>query len=268
MLQPTLDQIMDGPMTAQTRLFPCLKDNYGVLVHDPTTGATAAIDAPEAAPVEAALAAAGWTLTDILVTHHHCDHTGGIAALKQRHHCRVVAPRREASNIPAVDVEVGEGDRVKVGSLTAEVIETPGHTLGQINYFFPQDKLLFAGDTLFSIGCGRVIEGTPELMWQSLLKLRALPDDTELFCGHEYTEANIRFALTIEPGNAALQARAAEAKRQVAAGTPTLPSLMGEEKRANVFLRADDPQVAAAVGLAGEPAARVFAEVRARKNRF
>ena len=259
---------MDGTMTAQTQLFLCLKDNYGVLVHDPATGATAAIDAPEAAPVEAALAASGWTLTDILVTHHHGDHTGGIAELKRQHHCRVVAPRREADKIPAVDVEVAEGDRVEVGSLTAEVIETPGHTLGQVNYFFPADKLLFAGDTLFSIGCGRVIEGTPELMWQSLLKLRALPDNTAIFCGHEYTDANIRFALTIEPGNPALQARAAEAKRQIAAGTPTIPSRMGDEKRANVFLRADEPEVAAAVGLAGEPAAKVFAEVRARKNRF
>ncbi len=255
-------------MSAQTRQFLCMKDNFGVLVHDPATGATAAIDAPEAAPVEAALAATGWKLTDILVTHHHADHTAGIAALKARHNCRVVAPHREAAKIPAVDVEVGEGDRVKVGSLTAEVIETPGHTLGQINYFFPDDKLLFAGDTLFSIGCGRVIEGTPELMWQSLLKLRALPDDTALYCGHEYTDANIRFATTIEPDNPALQARAAEAKRQIAAGEPTLPSRLGEEKRANVFLRADDPGVAAAVGLSGAPAAQVFAEVRARKNKF
>jgi hydroxyacylglutathione hydrolase len=259
---------MDRKMSAQTRQFLCLKDNYGVLVHDPATGATAAIDAPEAAPVEAALAATGWKLTDILVTHHHADHTGGIAELKARHKCRVVAPRREAAKIPVVDIEVGEGDRVKVGSLTADVIETPGHTLGQVNYFFPDDKLLFAGDTLFSIGCGRVIEGTPELMWQSLLKLRALPDDTALYCGHEYTDANIRFALTIEPGNAALQARAAEAKRQIAAGQPTVPSRLGEEKRANVFLRADDPGVAAAVGLAGAPAVQVFAEVRARKNKF
>jgi len=259
---------MDRKMSAQTRQFLCLKDNYGVLVHDPATGATAAIDAPEAAPVEAALAATGWKLTDILVTHHHADHTGGIAELKARHKCRVVAPRREAAKIPVVDIEVGEGDRVKVGSLTADVIETPGHTLGQVNYFFPDDKLLFAGDTLFSIGCGRVIEGTPELMWQSLLKLRALPDDTALYCGHEYTDANIRFALTIESGNAALQARAAEAKRQIAAGQPTVPSRLGEEKRANVFLRADDPGVAAAVGLAGAPAVQVFAEVRARKTKF
>src|SRR5271167_1258846 len=214
-------------MPAETRLFLCLKDNYGVLLHDPESGATASIDAPEAAPIEAALAATGWKLTDILVTHHHADHTAGIAELKARHKCRVVAPRREAAKIPVVDIEVGEGDRVKVGSLTADVIETPGHTLGQVNYFFPDDKLLFAGDTLFSIGCGRVIEGTPELMWQSLLKLRALPDDTSVFCGLEYTDANIRFALSIEPGNAALKARAAEAKNQIAAGTPTIPSKLG-----------------------------------------
>jgi hydroxyacylglutathione hydrolase len=253
---------------AETRLFRCLKNNFGVLVHDPATGATAAIDAPEAAPIDAALAASGWKLTDILVTHHHYDHTDGIRALKERHGVRVVAPRDEAAKIPAVDEAVGGGDTVTVGALAAQVIATPGHTLGQINYYFPAAKLLFAGDTLFSIGCGRVIEGTPDMMWETLLKLRDLPDDTSLYCGHEYTDANIRFALTIEPENRALQARAAEVKRQLAAGQPTLPSLMGEEKRANVFLRADDPAVAAAVGLAGEPAAQVFAEVRKRKNNF
>jgi hydroxyacylglutathione hydrolase len=257
-----------SPSTAQVRLFLCLKDNYGVLVHDPASGATAAIDAPEAAPVEAALRASGWKLSDILVTHHHYDHTGGIRELKQRHGARVVAPRAEASKIPTVDETVGEGDTVTIGTLEAQVIETPGHTLGQINYYFSAAKLLFAGDTLFSIGCGRVIEGTPEMMWQTLLKLRALPDDTALYCGHEYTEANVRFALTIEPDNRALKSRADEVKHQVTTGTPTIPSLMGEEKRANVFLRADDPDVAAAVGLAGKPAAQVFAEVRKRKNNF
>jgi len=253
---------------AQTRLFLCLKDNYGVLVHDPASGATAAIDAPEAAPVEMALTASGWKLSDILVTHHHGDHTAGIAELKRRYGARVVAPTREAVKIPDVDETVGEGDSVTVGTLSARVIETPGHTLGQINYFFPAARLLFAGDTLFSIGCGRVIEGTPEMMWQSLLKLRALPDDTTMFCGHEYTEANIRFALTIEPDNPALAARAAQVKRQIAAGMPTIPTPMGEEKRANIFLRADDPAVAAAVGLRGKSPVEVFTEVRARKNKF
>ncbi len=256
------------PSIAQIRLFPCLNDNFGALVHDPATGATASIDAPEAAPIEAALAATGWKLSDILVTHHHYDHTGGIRELKQRHGARVVAPRDETAKIPAVDEAAGDGDSVSVGTLTVQVIGTPGHTLGQINYFFPAAKLLFAGDTLFSIGCGRVIEGTPHMMWETLLKLRALPDDTALYCGHEYTAANIRFALTIEPDNAALKARAEEVKRQVAAGAPTIPSLLGEEKRANVFLRADEPAVAAAVGLAGKPAAEVFAEVRKRKNNF
>ena len=164
-------------MAAQTHLFRCLQDNYGVLVHDPSTGATASIDAPEAAPVEAALKATGWRLSDILVTHHHADHTGGIVALKERHRCRVTAPKAEAKRIPAVDVEVADGDEVKVGNLKARVLETPGHTAGHISYWLPDDQLAFVGDTLFSIGCGRVIEGTPEMMWASLLKLRALPDD-------------------------------------------------------------------------------------------
>jgi hydroxyacylglutathione hydrolase len=148
------------------------------------------------------------------------------------------------------------------------VLETPGHTSGHISYVFDQDKIAFVGDTLFSIGCGRVIEGTPEMMWASLAKLRALPDDMLIFCGHEYTEANIRFALTIEPDNKDLRARADEAKAQVAAGKDTIPTRMGAEKRENVFLRADVPAVAAAVGLAGKPAAQVFTEVRARKNKF
>jgi hydroxyacylglutathione hydrolase len=237
-------------------------------VHDPASGATAAIDAPEAGPIEAALKATGWKLSDILVTHHHHDHTGGIEELKAAHRCRVVAPDAEAEGIPEVDETVRENDTVRVGGLEARVLETPGHTAGHITYVFPADKLCFAGDTLFSIGCGRVIEGNPQMMWESLLKLRALPDDTDIFCGHEYTEANIRFALTIEPDNEDLRARAEEAKREVAAGRATVPTTMGEEKRANVFLRADVPAVAAAVGLAGKPAAQVFAEVRARKNKF
>ena len=253
---------------AQVRLFLCLQDNFGVLVHDPLSGATAAIDAPEAAPVEAALQGNGWKLTDILVTHHHRDHTGGIAALKQQYGCRVVAPRGEAEKIPGVDETVGEGDRVKVGNLTAQVLETPGHTLGHIAYWFEADKLAFVGDTLFSIGCGRVIEGNAETMWRSLSKLRDLPDDTRIFCGHEYTQANIRFALTVEPDNKALRARASTVDKLVAEKKFTLPSTMAEEREANVFLRADMPEVAAAVGMGGKPPAEVFAEIRTRKNKF
>jgi hydroxyacylglutathione hydrolase len=255
-------------MPAETKLFLCLKDNYGVLIHDSASGATAAIDAPEAPPIEAALKATGWTLSDILVTHHHGDHTGGIVELKKKHRCRVVAPQAEAAKIPLVDETVREGDTVKVGQLSANVIETPGHTSGHITYWFHGDKLAFAGDTLFSIGCGRVIEGTPEMMWASLVKLRDLPGDTRVYCGHEYTLANIKFAQTIEPNNAALAARAAAASKQIAAGQPTIPTTIDEEKAANPFLRADVPAVAALVGLAGKPAAEVFAEIRARKNKF
>ena len=254
-------------MTAEIRLFKCLSDNYGVLIHDPESGATASIDAPEAAPVEAALKQSGWKLTDILVTHHHQDHTGGIEALKARHKCRVVAPAK-GTDIPAVDETVREGDKVKVGNLAANVIETPGHTLDHITYWFHGDKVAFVGDTLFSIGCGRVIEGDPEMMWASLKKLRDLPNDTEIFCGHEYTLANIKVALTVEPNNKTLQARDAEAKQEIAKGRPTIPVMIGEEKQANPFLRADVPEVAAGIGMAGKPAAQVFAEIRARKNKF
>jgi len=255
-------------MPAQTNLFRCLTDNYGVLLHDPASGATASIDAPEAGPVEQVLAATGWRLTDILVTHHHGDHTAGIPELKHKHKCRVVAPRKEAQRIPLVDETVGEGDTVRVGSLAGRVIDTPGHTLGHISYFLPAEKLAFVGDTLFSIGCGRVIEGNPEMMWTSLVKLRGLPDDTRFYCGHEYTAANIRFAKTIEPNNKALAARAQQVEKLVAAHQPTIPATIGAEKAENPFLRADVAEVAQAVGLAGSPAWKVFAEIRERKNKY
>ena len=255
-------------MASEIHQYFCLQDNYGVLLHDPATGATAAIDAPDAAPIEAALVERGWRLTDILVTHHHNDHTAGIAALKARHGCRVVAPRAEAARIPDVDETVAEGDRVAVGALEARVLETPGHTAGHISFVFAQEAVAFVGDTLFSIGCGRLLEGTPEDMWRALLKLRALPDDTRIHCGHEYTASNVAFALTIEPDNAALAARAEEVAALRAAGQPTLPTTLGAEKAANPFLRADIASVAAAVGLAGRDANEVFARIRAGKDSF
>jgi len=180
----------------------------------------------------------------------------------------VVAPAAEAAKIPGVDETVREGDKVSVGKLSANVIETPGHTLDHIAYWFHADKLAFVGDTLFSIGCGRVIEGTPEMMWKSLKKLRDLPNDTEVYCGHEYTLANIKFARTIEPDNPVLAAREAQAKQQIAQGEPTIPVTIGDEKLANPFLRADLPEVMGQISMDGEPAAKVFAEIRARKNKF
>jgi hydroxyacylglutathione hydrolase len=254
-------------MTAEIRLFKCLSDNFGVLLHDPDTGATASIDAPEAAPVEAALKQTGWKLTDILVTHHHADHTGGIEALKAKYKCRVVAPAG-SKTIPAVDETVVEGDEVKVGNLTAKVIETPGHTLDHITYWFPKEHIAFVGDTLFSIGCGRVIEGTPQMMWQSLKKLRDLPNETQIYCGHEYTAANIRFAQSVDKENPVLDARAAQVEKLLEEGEPTIPVTIGDEKLANPFLRADVPDLAVDVGMAGKPPEQVFAEIRGRKDRF
>src|SRR6201996_4988719 len=254
-------------MAAEIRLFPCLSDNFGYLIHDPATKITASIDAPEAAPILKALAQEGWTLTDILITHHHGDHVGGVAELKQKYGCRVLAPHDKSTEIANVDLRVAQGDVIKVGSLLARVLETPGHTLDHVSYVFDNEKALFAADTLFSIGCGRVFEGTYPMMWESLLKLRALPDDFRLYCGHEYTASNIKFALTIEPENPVLKARAEDVKRLREANKPTIPTLLGEEKKANVFLRADDPAVAASVRMKDRGAAEIFGELRERKNK-
>lgn len=254
-------------MAAEIRLFPCLSDNFGYLIHDPVTKATASIDAPEAGPIIKALQREGWTLTDILVTHHHMDHVGGIAELKTKYDCRVVAPHDKAAAIPRVDERVKEGATVKVGNLSARVLETPGHTLDHISYVFDADRALFCADTLFSIGCGRVFEGTYPMMWDSLLKLRALPNDMRVYCGHEYTASNVKFALGIEPNNPALKARAEEVAKLRAANQPTIPTLIRDEKEANTFLRADVPAVASAVGLAGKSPAEVFGELRERKNK-
>jgi hydroxyacylglutathione hydrolase len=255
-------------MAAQFHQFPCLQDNFGVLMHDPETGATASIDAPEAEAVDKALSSKGWKLTHILVTHHHNDHTAGIAELKRKHGCHVVGPKAEAARIADLDETVSEGDTVKVGSLAARVLETPGHTSGHISYWLEHERTAFVGDTLFSIGCGRILEGTPDMMWNSLLKLRALPDDTQFFCGHEYTASNIAYARTVEPDNAALKTRADEVKRLRDAGKATLPSTIGKEKAANPFLRADVKEVAAGLGLARAPAAQVFAKIRTGKDTF
>jgi hydroxyacylglutathione hydrolase len=254
-------------MAAEIRTFPCLSDNYGYLIHDAATKSTASIDAPEAGAIIKALERESWKLTDILITHHHHDHVGGVAELKQKYGCRVVAPHDKTTKIANVDLRAGNGDVVKVGNLLARVLETPGHTLDHISYVFDGEKALFAADTLFSIGCGRVFEGNAPMMWESLLKLRALPDDFKLYCGHEYTASNVKFALTVDGDNPALQTRAAEVSRLRADSKPTIPTLLGEEKKANVFLRADDPQVAIKLHMKGASPADVFGELRERKNK-
>lgn len=246
--------------------FACLSDNYGVLLHDNASGATAAIDAPDADAVSQALSAKGWSLSHILVTHHHWDHTQGIAALKKASGCTVVGSRAEAGKVPDLDIAIGDGDSFDFAGHKAAIIGAPGHTLGHIIYWFEDDRLLFAGDALFALGCGRLFEGKAEQMWGYLDRLRQLPDDTQLYCGHEYTLANAGFAMTIEPGNAALAARLKEIEGLRAQGQPTIPSTIGLERRTNPFLRPDSAEVLANLNMEGASLADIFAEIRHRKD--
>jgi hydroxyacylglutathione hydrolase len=255
-------------MPAEIRTFLCLSDNIGALVHDPATGACAAIDAPEEAPILRALEETGWRLTDILVTHRHVDHVQGIAPLKRRFGCRVIAPSKAAAEVPVADALVGEGDTVRVGELSAQVWETPGHCRDHIAYWFDADRVLFAGDTLFTLGCGRVSESTHAEMWSSLARLAALPDEAQVYSGHDYVLSNARFALAVEPDNATLKARAAEAEAAKAEGRFLVPSPLGKEKATNPFLRVGEPAVQRAVKREGAEPAAVFQALREWKNRF
>ena len=248
--------------------FEALSDNYGYLVHDPDTGATAAIDTPEVAAIEKALAEKGWKLTHIFNTHHHFDHAGGNAELKAQYHCQVVGPKGEKDLIPGIDRAVGQDDIVELGSKQARVIEVPGHTRGHVAYSFADDHVVFVGDTLFALGCGRLFEGTPQQMWASLSKLMELPDDTTVYCAHEYTQANARFALSVEPHNATLVARAKEIDEKRARGEWTVPTTIGLEKATNPFLRPDSTDLRITVGLVDAADVDVFAETRHRKDNF
>ena len=248
--------------------FICRQDNYGVLVHDSVTGLTATIDAPEAPAIERELARLGWKLTHILITHHHVDHVEGNPALKKKWNVKIIGPKAEASQIPGIDQQVSGGESYEFAGREVRVIATPGHTKGHIVLHLPQEKLLFAGDTLFALGCGRVIEGTFPEMWASLDKLRKLPPDTLFHCGHEYTESNARFALTIEPGNEALVKRAARIKAQRAKNEMTLPGTIGEELATNVFLRPESKEIRSVLGMHMAGKADVFAEIRKRKDAF
>jgi hydroxyacylglutathione hydrolase len=248
---------------------PVLQDNYIYLAHDPDSGATAAIDPAVAPPVLEQLEKKGWRLTHILNTHHHNDHVGGNLALKAATGAQVVGSRKDAARIPGLDIGVAEGDSFLLGAVAASVMEVPGHTSGHIAFWFPTSHALFCGDTLFALGCGRLFEGTGEQMWASLRKLRALPDDTLIYCAHEYTESNARFARTVERQNPDLLARIDEIKERRRRNLPTVPSRLDLERKTNPFLRADQDAVKAAVGLAeaADPA-QVFTEIRRRKDVF
>lgn len=255
-------------MGAIVDVFGARSDNFGYLVHDSASGRTAAIDAPEAAAIRQALSQRGWTLTDIFITHHHIDHVEAIPELKAEFGARVVGPRAEADKIVGLDVLVQGGDTVSLGETSFAVYDAPGHTLGHIVFHDAAGKHLFTADALFSLGVGRMFEGTPGPMWDGVKALRALPDDTLVYCGHEYTESNARYALSIDPGNLALQRRAAEVGELRRAGKATVPFLLGEDKAANPFLRADDPGLAAHFGLDAADPASVFAAIRKGKDTF
>lgn len=255
-------------MSADFHVFRCLEDNIGVLVHDPATGACAAIDAPEEGPILAALETTGWRLSDILVTHRHADHVQGIEPLKRRFGARVVAPAKAGAQVPLVDAMVAEGDTVRVGELTAQVWETPGHCFDHIAYWLSADRALFAGDTLFTMGCGRVMESTYAEMWASLSRLATLPAEARVYCGHDYTLSNARFALAADPDNPEVRRRAREAEAAKAVGRLMVPSTLAEEKATNPFLRAGDPALARSVGMEGAEPVAVFQALREWKNRF
>lgn len=256
-------------MGIEVHQFICLADNFGLLVHDSETGATASIDAPDGPAIAAELSRLGWRLTDILLTHHHLDHVQGVAELKAAYpQARVAGARKDAHRIAGLELKIGEGDVVNVGGASALVIEAPGHTAGHVLYHFEKDETLFTGDTLFSLGCGRVFETSMEVMYHSLSRIAEAPRETLVYCGHEYTQANARFALTVDPRNPLLIERAREVDALRLAGKATLPTTIALELATNPFLRAEDAEVQKALQMENADPVAVFAELRERKNKF
>ncbi|WP_185983720.1 hydroxyacylglutathione hydrolase [Aureimonas mangrovi] len=252
----------------EIRQFMCRSDNFGVLVHDAAGGQTIAIDAPEEGPIVAALEKEGWTLTHILTTHHHGDHVEANTALKQRFGVEIIGPKGEADRIPGIDRTVSGGDGFAIGAIDIEVIDTPGHTLGSVSYYMPQAEAVFAGDALFSMGCGRLLEGDAAMLWESLQKLRALPEETMLYCGHEYTAKNAAFAVEVDPANTRLRERVRQVEEERVAHKPTLPVSLKKEKRTNPFLRVDDEDLAAELGMDVSDPVAIFTELRKRRDVF
>lgn len=252
----------------EIHILPVLSDNYVYLLRDPGGKSCAAVDPAVAEPVLSAVSERGWKLTHILCTHYHMDHVGGNLDIKKETGCTIVGAAKDRDRIPGVDTAVTEGDTVSVGDHMAKVFEVPGHTSGHIAYWFESSRALFCGDTLFSLGCGRLFEGSPAEMWSSLCKLRDLPGATKIYCGHEYTNSNADFALSVEPENSALKARADEVLALRQAGEPTIPATLADEIAANPFLRADNPDLLAAAGLGGADPVSAFAEIRRRKDSF
>jgi hydroxyacylglutathione hydrolase len=249
-------------------VFICRSDNYGVLIHDHKSGLTASIDAPDAAEIERQLDYKGWQLSHIFTTHHHGDHVDGNIALKQQYGCSIIGPAADSGGIPGLDMQVLGGDVFIWSGREVRVLGCPGHTKGHVAYHIPSDESVFAGDTLFSLGCGRVFEGTMEQMYRSVSQFKVLAPSTRVYFGHEYTQSNARFALSVEPGNAALQERAVEVDSLRAEGRMTCPTTIGEELRINPFLRTGSPEIRRNLHLETQGDVEVFAELRGRKDLF
>lgn len=252
----------------ELEIFTCRSDNYGVLLHDPDSGLTASIDAPELEPILAAADRRGWTISHVFTTHHHGDHVEANLALKEKFGCEIIGPLNEAIAIPGLDRAVTDDDIFEFGAHAVHVIETPGHTAGHVCYHLPDSKLLFSADTLFALGCGRLFERPAADMWRSLQKLAVLPDETAVYFGHEYTLSNARFALTIDPDNQRLKDRAEDIETMRAEGRFTIPTTIGLEKETNPFLRAADPAIRRHLLMETRTNEEVFAEIRKRKDNF
>ncbi|WP_170340527.1 hydroxyacylglutathione hydrolase [Ruegeria arenilitoris] len=247
---------------------PCLSDNYAFLAHDHASRQTALVDAPEAGPILAELTARGWRLSHVLLTHHHWDHVDGLPGILEQHPAQVIGAVADAHRLPPLDKQVADGDQFEIGGEPVEVLDVSGHTVGHVAYYLPQSAVVFTADSLMALGCGRLFEGDAAQMWTSLSKLAALPDETSVCSGHEYTQSNARFAVTIDPDNTALLQRVHEIDQARAEGRATVPSNLGEEKATNPFLRATDPKIQAQLGMVGADPVAVFAEIRGRKDRF
>ncbi|HLF96707.1 MAG TPA: hydroxyacylglutathione hydrolase [Methylococcaceae bacterium] len=249
-------------------ILPALADNYIYLLREPKSGETAAVDPADAQVVLDALRQRGWKLTYVLNTHHHADHVDGNRRLKAETGCRIVGAQSDAARIPGLDLGVAEGEILMLGNAEARILDLSGHTRGHIGFWFPEEEAVFCGDTLFSLGCGRLFEGSADEMWRSLGKLAGLPPATRIYCAHEYTEANGRFALTLEPDNPALQQRLSEVRALRARHLPTLPVTVAQELAANPFLRPHSVAIRRTLGMEGEPEVAVFAAIRRRKDQF
>ena len=252
----------------QIFIFPCLQDNYCFLLHDNESNTTAVVDTPDVAAIKQALAKNRWNLTYILNTHHHWDHAGGNLELKNETGCKIFGPRAEASKIPGIDVELGEGDVFRLGKFTADIYDTPGHTSGHIVYHFKDESVAFVGDTLFAMGCGRLFEGTAEQMWHSLQKIMLWPDQTKIYCAHEYTQTNAHFALTVDPHNKELISRSKEVDNMRTKGSPTIPTDLAYEKKTNPFLRPSSKQIRQTLNMLNVADVEVFAKIRQLKDSF